>query len=61
MKVNVVARLEFELADLEAVVRRFSHYATGTLQDLFYKLCSLNRPGLTIRQMILLFSRGIEL
>ena len=28
-KVNTIARLEFELADYDSIIHRFSHYTTG--------------------------------
>ena len=34
LKINVVARLEFELVYCEPTVQYFSHYATGTLLEI---------------------------
>ena len=34
---NVIARMEFELAYFEAEVQHFNHYATKTLSDQIFR------------------------
>ena len=49
-KVNVIARLEYELAHYDSAVHRFNHYTTSERQEFIYYLknlglsiyCSLN-------------------
>ena len=52
-KVNVIARLEYELAYYDSAVHRFNHYTTRTPPDIFWKidlkvLMSIARVGYTV-------------
>ena len=39
LKVNVISRLEFELADCDVAVQHVNHYITGTLPSVFVYMC----------------------
>ena len=43
MKVNIISRVEFELAHSDITVRYFNHYVTGTIQLLF-DFCDIYFP-----------------
>ena len=59
-KVNVIARLEYELADYDSAVHRFNHYTTRTLPKVVLLLLLFLLNSLSLRCHFMLLQSGIR-
>ena len=62
-KVNVIARLEYELAYYDSAVHRFNYYTTGTPTFCNFERCIINEINkhTEVRWLFMIFCQSLTL